>query len=1026
MRPVGLVTDRIWCWADLGAEIRRRRDDGPTALSAAGARAALATAIAREAPKHEAVAAVADRAGFRRRLAARIAAWTRAGRRPGGRPPRDRPIDLVEWRIYARYREHLKTIESEDDDGLALWAARVLRDDPPADLRQPGPLTVIDPPPAGGLVARLVLDYAMQRPGPVRLTIPIDEAAAEAFAESIALRDRLVTRGFVVEAVGPVEGRPATLRAIEAGLAAEAPTGGIEAGPGFRRRQLRLRGAPRGDEQARQVADEVARGLRCGLAAEEILVLVRSWDDEADRLVEGLRALGIAAAGAGPGRPLREDAGVRALRLAAALAGEEDWEADGLARLLRNGRLRPSWAGPETDLAAAAASVRESRVYRGLEPLRKAIGRLADPGDAGDAADREARRRRAERAAAGLEAIEGLSAMVGSCCRSGRWRAQAAGLRRLAGGLGLDGPVVAELLGAVDDHGAVMEGLRLGGEPRGWAEFARQVEAIGRELRRSPEPTEAGAVRVLPVDEAAGARARLVVVANLVEGSFPSRDALRPGAEGIAEVDRREAEPEEGSAANPPPPRRRRGRAPAEGQGTLALGAAEVGPEPSAFGREAWRFLRAVGSADDRLSLVYPTVDPTGQELRPAGFVEDVRALLSDGLRSRVERSRRGLDPALLSAWRVSTAERRVRAVARGGPIELARLAADPTHREALAGAAIAMEVGASRSGGRPYGRHEGRLRDRRAIEALAGRFGPAHAYSASQLESLAFCPFQFFQRYVLRLEPVDDRDELEDDRAMRGSLVHAALEKLHVILRDDPTPAGEDEAARVAARIGPVIAAELAGREPPGPGVAAGLRAIEAGRLARLAGRYADQFRTYADGPGRGARAAHLELTFGDPREADRPPLELGDGESAIRVRGMIDRVDLAGDGGSLRVIDYKTGPTPRGDGLRDGTALQLPLYLLAASRMLGASGGQAGYWALGGEGYRRGVDDGSLDESALVEFVAALVDRLRGGDLPVHPRKRVDCERRCDYRTVCRIAQARSARKPWPEQPDYRGDRR
>ena len=112
--------------------------------------------------------------------------------------------------------------------------------------------------------------------------------------------------------------------------------------------------------------------------------------------------------------------------------------------------------------------------------------------------------------------------------------------------------------------------------------------------------------------------------------------------------------------------------------------------------------------------------------------------------------------------------------------------------------------------------------------------FGPAHPFSPSQLESLAFCPFQFFLRYVLHLEPADEREELDDDRTARGSLIHGVLEQLHLGLRDDPAEDGRSLAERVAERIETVILAELERQREPSSEVEQGLRRIDADRLLR------------------------------------------------------------------------------------------------------------------------------------------------------------------------------------------------
>jgi RecB family exonuclease len=177
-------------------------------------------------------------------------------------------------------------------------------------------------------------------------------------------------------------------------------------------------------------------------------------------------------------------------------------------------------------------------------------------------------------------------------------------------------------------------------------------------------------------------------------------------------------------------------------------------------------------------------------------------------------------------------------------------------------------------------------------------------------------------------------------------------------------------------------------------------------------------------------------------PRESSHPPLEIGPPDRGALLYGVIDRIDILPHEGRrlFRVIDYKTGHVPEPAELKGGTALQVPLYALAAERLLSASGGgeplDAGYWGINGQGYRPGATmaalrDGELRpepkweafRAALERYIVDLIGRLRAADLPVSPR-REDCTRGCDYKTVCRIHQVRRAERSWIERPALRSD--
>jgi ATP-dependent helicase/nuclease subunit B len=947
---------------------------------------------------------VADAPGFRRRLRGRIAAWTWAERDPGGDPPDGNPVTAEEWAIFGRYRALLNRLGAEDPEALAVWASRALHDDPPPELRRFGYVAILDPSTIGRAGWRAI-EHFEDRAAAILVTLPFDpdNDRAEAFASVAPIRDRLLDRRYTETSFADESPRPAGLAGIEVELFRD---------DAHRRERLddaaglRAFGAPEGEGIALILAREVRRLLDQGAEPDEVLVLVPRWDEPAGLVLETLRSWGIPAA-AEPEATLATDPTTSALRLALSIPAE-GWESGRLIRLLRNGQLRPD--GRESQgragLAACAAALRDLRVFRGRDAIRNALRRAATA-DEGDSrrGDRTRRAARAARAREALPAFDRLVTVLDAIDQSGPWRAQVERLRGLVGELGLEAESLDHLFLALDERGAVLDGLGRADEDLPWAEFAREVEALVRDVPASAPAAPAGVVRVATVEEAEGVRARHVLLANLAEGTFPAREALDPD-----------------PAAGPD---------------------AEADARPDlAFAREMLRFLRVVGSADDSLTLAYPTTDEKGQALLAAGFLDDVQRLFTPEAWDSCHESRRRLDPVLDADLAGAPAEARVRAVSQalagGGDEELGLLARSPRHRPALEGAAAALRVAHRRQHRKAFGPHDGRLGDPRAIARIAADFGPDRpAFSPSQLESLAFCPFQFFLRYVLRLEPADDRDELDDDHATRGRRIHRVLETLHTRLHDVPAGDGEALTDRVVAGIDAAIGQLIEEDGRPASDVDRGLRAIEHARLIRTGRRYARQFAGYFDGEEGRAECHRFEATFGDPEQPQWPALVLGSPAEAVQLQGTIDRIDLVrAEGRTLfRVIDYKSGPCPTAGDIAAGLALQLPLYALAVERIilsgLGATPLDAGYWALRDKGYRAALKmaaPGAGDAKALERwesyrqgleaYVLALVGRLRQAAFPVHPRS-ADCTRNCDYRTACRIAQVRLLGKTWPEAP-------
>src|SRR5207249_7253266 len=180
------------------------------------------------------------------------------------------------------------------------------------------------------------------------------------------------------------------------------------------------------------------------------------------------------------------------------------------------------------------------------------------------------------------------------------------------------------------------------------------------------------------------------------------------------------------------------------------------------------------------------------------------------------------------------------------------------------------------------------------------------------------------------------------------------------------------------------------------------------------------------------------LEQGFGMPSTTGDESVEalvIQDADVEIRVRGRIDRVDIAemDDGVGYWVIDYKTGRSSHytGRALKQFVRLQLTLYALAVERVL-LAGRKArplglAYWMVTDSGAKVVLPDGR-DKTAwhlepgqwptvraqLEGWVATLVRRIRQGEFPLHPRFD-NCTELCDYSQMCRISQSRSVPKSW-----------
>ena len=272
----------------------------------------------------------------------------------------------------------------------------------------------------------------------------------------------------------------------------------------------------------------------------------------------------------------------------------------------------------------------------------------------------------------------------------------------------------------------------------------------------------------------------------------------------------------------------------------------------------------------------------------------------------------------------------RVRAAAlaseQGNLRELGRLARIPLHRSVLDGTAAAVHVLQRRLRGTPFSEFEGILTDPAAIDLVGSTLGEDFCF-ASQIETYIACPFQFFSRFVLRLGPPVEREELDVGYTQRGSVIHEILEEFErrVIesgYRDDV----DDLVPQVIDRILNIDDDQASVLET-------GLRTLERNRARRVMDFYLAQREAYA---GRGevrARPRFLEQAFGD-KNAHFSELEIGSGDRIVRLQGKIDRIDLieTPSGRCFRVIDYKSGSVPSLAEVKNGEMVQLILYAMAA----------------------------------------------------------------------------------------------
>lgn len=443
-----------------------------------------------------------------------------------------------------------------------------------------------------------------------------------------------------------------------------------------------------------------------------------------------------------------------------------------------------------------------------------------------------------------------------------------------------DRPAAARLADVLGHLASVEEDKR--SSPISLGEFVAILQSACA-AAAAPEATEQEqAVHLLEPEEASGRGLEVVILAGLLERAFPRRVAENPFL--------RDEE-----------------RAALARLGDLRLPLSSQAPDD-----ERLLFYLAVSAPSRRLVLAFPRSGETSDQL-PSFFLDEVRGLF-EHVSARV-RTLADVAPALDEAI-------------------------DQRERLLAACAQYAVAGHPAQEHNPPIPRPDRPPFPRIRLNTVEEWPGLHTRVAVRDLEIYLRCPFVWFAECVLQLRTTQD----SLSGAVRGSLYHRILAHRYRMHAGGP---GDTDPARLKQELLEAMETVLAGSVLDAADYEiALLRQWLEDALARFAEREAHLARIF------GLRPSHFELAFGEPigpidedgsetPSAERDPASVArplrlEGEPVVDVCGVLDRVDLSGDGLAL-VLDYKTGSTPEARRLRQGASLQLPLYMLAAERLFG-----------------------------------------------------------------------------------------
>jgi ATP-dependent helicase/DNAse subunit B len=311
---------------------------------------------------------------------------------------------------------------------------------------------------------------------------------------------------------------------------------------------------------------------------------------------------------------------------------------------------------------------------------------------------------------------------------------------------------------------------------------------------------------------------------------------------------------------------------------------------------------------------------------------------------------------------------------------------------------------------------------------ALAGHYGPEHVWSPTSLETYATCPFAYFLNRVIDLQALP---EVEPNLSAsdRGTAIHNVLTTFYRTWRD----AGNTKVTLSSLSDATEMILNLAKTELEKYSFQSPL--WDATKILMLGDRFTGPgyFERFLESETREADSplvpSRFEFSFGmgaeesdDPTSSPEPvEFESPDGTMRLRIRGRIDRVDITPEGQFL-IYDYKSGREhPKTKDIEAGTALQLPLYLLAFGQITGSQGIGGGYYKI-----RRDVERNivladpsakdllvsrfrpSTDFTGMIqhsrECAFAYIDGIRNGRFPL-PREEKCPNEYCDFKRICRF---------------------
>jgi len=442
------------------------------------------------------------------------------------------------------------------------------------------------------------------------------------------------------------------------------------------------------------------------------------------------------------------------------------------------------------------------------------------------------------------------------------------------------------------------------------------------------------------------------------------------------------------------------------------------------YQEEKFLFYLTVRAARRRLALLHQRVDDEGKDRVMSYYLYEVRRLLGERIRyERVGLSRLEVAGALPGEL-LDPSDRDAAALRRAFRLRLdeeaspGAAALQPRERLALAAAVLrdprrpllpmALRGEERRWLFRGLDEHDGVMRLDPQPEGSSLSI-TNRLLSPTRMEDYGRCPFLYFAKHVLKLEPLAE-PVAELERRFIGTLYHNALFRFFTELRDEGRlPLRELHRDEALARLRRIVQEECVTFEREHPiGLPLLWELEQEAMLANLETLFDAEFDSTD-----GFAPAYFEASFGRPvpEDADQTisterPLEVLLGEQlTLRFGGRIDRIDINAAEHQARIFDYKSGK-PKSSRLDTGEQFQLPIYLMAVEDLLlkDYAVSESTLWFIGDRKGRKKLNRQDWEASKLA-VLAAMRDYAQAISRGIFfPYPRPEHCRFCDFRAVCR----------------------